>query len=94
MGRRGHPPLTPTEVRGILIALGFVKLPSRQTSGSHEQYERAASEEHPRRLVTLDTGPREFWEAIIKSMIRQSGFSREQFYGATKATARKIGLRS
>jgi len=93
MGQRGYPPLTPTEVRSILIALGFVALPTRPTSGSHVKYECPAGGGHPRRVVTVDTAVSAFWRDLIKSMIRQSGHSREAFYGATRSTGRKIGLR-
>jgi len=44
-------------------------------------------------LVTVDTKHDTFDVAILKSMIRQSGFDRVAFYGATKGTARKIGKR-
>ncbi len=42
-----------------------------------------------RQLVTVDNYS-EFDETLIKIMISQSGFTREQFYGATKKTGRKI----
>jgi hypothetical protein len=32
----------------------------------------------------------EFDDRLIKIMISQSGFTREEFYGATKSTAKKI----
>jgi predicted RNA binding protein YcfA (HicA-like mRNA interferase family) len=93
VGQRKYPPLTPNEVRSILTALGFVALPTRPTSGSHVQYERPAAQGRPRRVVTVDTAVGAFWEEIVKYMILQSGHSRDEFYGATRATARKIGLR-
>jgi predicted RNA binding protein YcfA (HicA-like mRNA interferase family) len=87
MGRRKYPPLTPAEVMSILQALGFQF--KRQT-GSHSHYE-GLSQQGTRAVVTVDTSVKdEFWEEIIKSMIRQSGWSRERFYGATKKTARRI----
>lgn len=91
MGSRRHPPLTVSEVEAILRSLGFTC--TRHLGSSHAQWELAASGPRKRSLVTVDTAVREFWEEIIKSMIRQSGFTREQFYGATKGTAKKIGLR-
>jgi len=36
---------------------------------------------------------KDFNPFLIKSMIAQSGLSREAFYGATKSTAKKIGMR-
>ena len=91
MGRRKYPPLTPREVVSILLALGFGL---KRQDGSHAQYERpAGTANKERRLVTVDMSVSEFWEDLVKSMIRQSGFSREEFYGATKATAKKINSR-
>jgi len=89
MGKRKYPPLTPSEVTAVLAALGFTK--ARQ-DGSHAQYERAASGEYPRSIVTVDVAYPEFDDALIKSMIRQSNRSREMFYGATKRTARKASV--
>jgi len=35
-----------------------------------------------RSVVTVDMGIREFGERLIKSMIRQSNHTKEEFYGA------------
>ena len=87
MGRRRYPPLTPYEVVAVLKSLGFA---FKRQDGSHAHYECAADEKRQRALVTVDMSVDAFWEELMKSMIRQSGFSREQFYGATKGTAKKI----
>ena len=87
MGKRRYPPLTPSEVVAVLKSLGFA---FKRQDGSHAHYERAADKERRRALVTVDASVDEFWEELMKSMIRQSGFSREEFYGATKGTAKKI----
>jgi predicted RNA binding protein YcfA (HicA-like mRNA interferase family) len=87
MGKRRHPPLSPSEVIGILQALGFDL--KRQT-GSHQHYEGLAEDGETRKIVTVDTSVDEFWQDIVKSMIRQSGWSREKFYGATRKTGKKI----
>ncbi len=78
-----YPPLTPREVVQVLNELGFVL--DRQ-KGAHAQYK------HPvkKTLVTVDMGVSEFRDTLMKSMIDQSGFSREDFYRATKRTAKKI----
>ena len=89
MGTRRYPPLSPSEVIAILTSLGFA---FKRQDGSHAQYERAADQERERALVTVDMSITEFWEDVIKSMIRQSKHTREEFYGATKGTARKINL--
>jgi predicted RNA binding protein YcfA (HicA-like mRNA interferase family) len=87
MGTRKYPPRTPSEVISILQSLGFSF--KRQT-GSHQHFERVSGKNGKRCIVTVDTSIGEFWEELIKSMIGQSGFSREQFYGATKRTFKKI----
>jgi predicted RNA binding protein YcfA (HicA-like mRNA interferase family) len=93
MGQRRYPPLTPSEVVAIVTALGFTF--DRQV-GSHRHYQRAADPDiatkpKPRSVVTVDTSVQSFDEFLIKSMIRQSNHTREEFYGATDRTARKIG---
>lgn len=87
MGKRRYPPLKRREVVDIVTALGFTL--ARHKGTSHEQYERAASEGHPRAIVTIDDYD-DFDETIIKRLISQSTFTREQFYGATPRTAKKI----
>jgi predicted RNA binding protein YcfA (HicA-like mRNA interferase family) len=91
MGQRSYPPLTPGEIKVILQNLGFVWA---RKEGSHAQYKRFADEKKKAAVVTLDEGYREINDpTLIQSMIRQSGFSREEFYGATKRTARKASVR-
>ncbi len=89
MGQRKYPTLTLAEVEAILRSLKFE--PKRQV-GSHSQWERSADALRPRSLVTVDTALREFNERLLKSMIRQSNFSRDQFYGATKRTALRASV--
>jgi predicted RNA binding protein YcfA (HicA-like mRNA interferase family) len=89
MGKRSTPPLTPSEVVAVLVALGFT---FKRQEGSHAQYECPASAEHPRSLVTVDMARGDFDEQLMRSMIRQSNRSRERFYGATKRTARKASV--
>ena len=72
----------------IVQALGFR---FKRQDGSHAHYEKLADATGLRRLVTVDVSMREFREDIVKSMIRQCGVKREDFYCATKRTARKIG---
>jgi predicted RNA binding protein YcfA (HicA-like mRNA interferase family) len=89
MGQRKHPPLTLSEVIAILRGLGFAEA---RREGSHAQYECRESKHYPRSIVTVDMGYRDFDESRIKTMIRQSNRTREQFYGATKGTARKASV--
>jgi predicted RNA binding protein YcfA (HicA-like mRNA interferase family) len=78
------PALTPDEVVAILISNGFARTAFR---GSHAHYEKGP------RKVTVDMAVKDFNTYLIKSMIAQSGLTREDFYGATKSTAKKIGKR-
>jgi predicted RNA binding protein YcfA (HicA-like mRNA interferase family) len=87
MGKRKYPPLSPGEVVSIIKALGFT---FKRQDGSHAHYELAAAAGRERKLVTVDMSVSPFNEYLLKSMIRQSGFSREAFYGATEKTAKKI----
>jgi len=85
MSGRRYPPLTPDEVRDILKAKGFSL---DRTRGSHEQW-RAIINNHPW-VVTVDSHYKTFEQSLIKRMISQSGLTREEFYSATKKTAKKI----
>ena len=88
MGIRRYPPLTPSDVRSILLKLGFKM---KRQEGSHAHYERLPDEVvKQRRIVTVDTAHAQFSRRLIKSMIEQSGFTRREFYAATKRTAKKI----
>jgi predicted RNA binding protein YcfA (HicA-like mRNA interferase family) len=91
MGQKKYPPINPSEVESILRKLGFTF--DRQ-EGDHAQWERNPTPIDPqRRIVTVDRGCRDFDDTLIKSMISQSGETREAFYGATKRTAAKAGVR-
>lgn len=87
MGKRKYPPLTPNEVVSIVKALAFT---FKRQDGSHAHYELAAADGQERKLVTVDMSVSSFGDYLLKSMIRQSGFSREAFYGATEKTKKKI----
>jgi predicted RNA binding protein YcfA (HicA-like mRNA interferase family) len=89
MGQRRYPPLTPSEVVAILTAHKFSR---KHEVGTHAQYECQKTDEHPRSVVTVDMGYREFDDDLIKSMIRQSNRSRNEFYGATKRTAKRASV--
>jgi len=80
-----YPPLTDTEVVAILIALGFAY---SHSSGGHDFYKAAHGGKHW--TVTVDPHDSPYDAFLLKSMISQSGYSREQFYRATKKTAKKI----
>ena len=90
MGIKKYPPLSVSEIVSILQRAGFSYKRSR---GDHDYYEIQPTAQDPqRRLVTVDSGARQFDDFLLKSMIDQSGLSREAFYGATKKTAAKIGV--
>jgi len=84
---RKYPPLTPREVIAILRARGLVY---DHSHGSHEYH--SGTLKGQRRFVTVDMNYREFSVQRIKDMIDQSGLTREEFYGSTKRTAKKINL--
>ena len=79
-----------SEVEGVLLALGFA---AKHQQGSHRQYERPADGVRPRSVVTVDMAEREFDQFLLKSIIRQANFTRDEFYGATKRTAQKAGVK-
>jgi|SRR5208283_3751929 len=89
MGQRRFPLLTPDEVVAVLRARGFDK---KRQDGSHAQWERAADGRRLRSIVTVDVSKAEFREELMKSMIRQSNLTREEFYSATKRTAKKANV--
>ena len=84
-----YPPLTPEEVIRILKERSFTYT---RTTGSHEQYEGIVRGK--RRSVVVDLHYGQFTVKLIKYMIGQSGLTREEFYGSTKRTAKKINLRA
>jgi predicted RNA binding protein YcfA (HicA-like mRNA interferase family) len=86
MGKRKYPPLKHREIVQIVAALGFTL--ARQES-THAQYERPADGTRKRAVVTVDNYD-DFEEKMIKNLISQSGFTREEFYGATFKTDKKI----
>ena len=90
MGKRKYIPLTPAEVEAVLRALQFT---FKVQVGSHAQFERPADQTRKRAIVTVDRAKRDFGDDLMASMIRQSGFSRDEFYGATRKTARKASVR-
>lgn len=83
---RKYPPLKLREILSILRSLGFVE---KSAVGSHYKYTRTVKGREWE--VTVDYSIDDFDAFLIKSMISQSGFSRDEFYCATKKTARKIG---
>jgi predicted RNA binding protein YcfA (HicA-like mRNA interferase family) len=87
VGVKGWPPLTCHELAECLTAHGFEL---DRTKGSHLIYV------HPkyRLVVPIDT----HWDPAagptVKHVVEdQARLSRDAFYGATKATAKKIGKR-
>jgi predicted RNA binding protein YcfA (HicA-like mRNA interferase family) len=85
MGERSYPPLTQSEMREILKALGF----SLDRSNKHPVWVRPADEKLIRRVVPLDDYS-QFEQKLIKRIIQETGFSRVEFYCATEKTAKKI----
>ena len=84
-----YPPLTPAEVITILLARGFIL---DRTRGSHNYYNGRVRGRL--RHVTVSAHYAEFSVERIQDMIAQSGLTRDEFYGSTRDTARKINLRA
>lgn len=82
---RGWPPLELREVLDILQALGFTYQNSR---GGHDFY--IAERGGQKRKVTVDPKCAPFSVYLLKSMCKQAGCNRGEFYGATERTAKKI----
>lgn len=79
-----YPSLKPNEVIRCLKALGFVYI---KCQGDHYYYEKGD------RIVQVDIGEKQgFASPGMQIIINNSGYSREIFYGATKKTAKKIGI--
>ncbi len=87
MGTRTYPPLTQAEMKAILKALGFAE----DRSNRHPVWVRPADLRRSRKVIPLDDYP-QFEQKLIKRMIPQTGFSREEFYGCTTSTAKKINI--
>lgn len=83
-----YPPLTPKEVISILTARNFSL---KTQEGSHAQFEGIVNE--TAKKVTVDMAEKDFGIDLIKSMIRQSGLTREEFYCSTKKTTQKINMK-
>ncbi len=67
----------PREVQANIKALGFKY---KRTDGSHETWERVADAIiTERKVVTVDVGKEQFDQFLMLSMIRQSGFKRDEF---------------
>ena len=78
MGKRKYLPLTPFEVKAIVVAPRFRH---RRTQGAHAHYEREAGQKYPRSIVTIDEHYAEFDAGLIKSMIGQPRHTRDDTYG-------------
>ena len=80
-----YPPLTPKQVCRILEARGF-RLTNK--TGDHRIYE-----DDKGHNVQADMVEKDFGISGMKIIIRNSGLTREEFYGSTKQTAQKIGAK-
>jgi predicted RNA binding protein YcfA (HicA-like mRNA interferase family) len=84
---RGWPPLTAAEIGRCLAALGYVH---DHDESSHQIW----VNETTHQIVPIDTKWSPVGSALLQHIVKeQIKVSRETFYGATKATARKIGKR-
>jgi predicted RNA binding protein YcfA (HicA-like mRNA interferase family) len=83
-----YPPLEARDVIAVLRELGFQY---SHSEGGHDFYKGTHSGKNWK--VTVDPKASPFGDFLLKSMISQAGVSRDQFYGATKNTASKAGLK-
>lgn len=74
MGRKRRP-LTCKEVKRILTALGFE---FQRQKGSHEHWK--ATVNGRLHLVTVDCPKEPFVPPLLSNMVRQSGYSIEEWY--------------
>ncbi|OGP20063.1 MAG: hypothetical protein A2054_01320 [Deltaproteobacteria bacterium GWA2_55_10] len=91
MGRK-FPLLTRPQVEAILTALGFLKKKAGSGS-SHTQWEAYINGQ--RRIVTVKKLSRDtdqYSDFLMRSMIEQSGLTKEEFYLADSKLAKKLGL--
>lgn len=90
MSRKKYPPLKPRHVVAILRALGFSL--KRQDGTAHAQWELLQGPDGKRKVVTVDMAYPELNDFLMRSIVRQSGFTRDEFYGATKKTAKTANI--
>lgn len=88
MGQRKFPPLTPAEIIAILIARGFT---FHHSEADHNYY--YCEVKGKKRVMQIDTGNPLYSDYWLKQTIKETGMTREQFYGSTKSTAKKIGCK-
>lgn len=82
---RGWPPLELREIKAILNALG---LSYAHSKGGHDFYKGTRNEKPC--TVTVDPKCAPFSATLLKYMCDQARCTREEFYGATDKTAKKI----
>lgn len=87
MGTRKYPPLTPREIEAILIARGFSL---HKMAGDHRFY--IHNVKGKKKIAQIDMGNPLYEGNLIKSILKETGLSRDEFYRSTKSTAKKIGL--
>ncbi|ROH88013.1 type II toxin-antitoxin system HicA family toxin [Pseudomethylobacillus aquaticus] len=73
-----YPPLTCRQVKRILTNLGFKE--GNQNASSHVQWKKV--EDGQLYKVTVDCPKAPFSHDLIKSMSRQAGVTKDQFYEA------------
>jgi predicted RNA binding protein YcfA (HicA-like mRNA interferase family) len=90
MGKRGLPPLERSEVVACLRAAGFA-LTSAGRNNRHDKYEGRIRGRL--RCVPVSRSHTMMCGWLLKSIIAQSGLTKDEFYGMTRGTAAKLGCR-
>ena len=83
-----YPTIPSRDVIAILMVLGFSY---SHSAGGHDFYK--ANHSGKNWTVNVDEKCSPFDDFLLKSMIAQSGYSRDVFYGSTKKTAKMAGVK-
>jgi predicted RNA binding protein YcfA (HicA-like mRNA interferase family) len=88
MGQRKYPPLTPGEIKEILVARGFN---FHHSKGDHNYY--VHDVRGRKHIAQVDSKCPIYDDTLIKMVLKETGLTREQFYCSTNSTAKKINLK-
>jgi predicted RNA binding protein YcfA (HicA-like mRNA interferase family) len=87
MGDRRYPPLKLNQIIQILTARGYSL---HKKKGDHRYY--IKTDNGRKRIAQVDMGCREYNENLIPMLLKETGLTREEFYGSTKKTAKMINV--
>src|SRR5579872_3810019 len=76
----------------LSISFWLSDLPREARQDLMHKYVRPGDANRKTALVSVDVHYKEFDHRLMHNMVRQSGFSAAEFYGATKHTARRASV--